>query len=176
MMGIRKKFKELKNQKLTLFRPDDTQWLTLGQLQQRYDDLKDQRDKQMDHAQRLLALCAVSSFISFMSQPAWKKLKSTPPKVMLVFCTILLVTIVFLIALVIMDDLYSPIKTPMLVNTTAQAQPQSTGKNRKNLLDEWKTQVDILESHNNLREAIIISAYAAYAVALEGIIACFLPL
>lgn len=47
MMGIRKKFKELKNQKLTLFRPDDIQWLTLGQLQQRYDDLKDQRDKQM---------------------------------------------------------------------------------------------------------------------------------
>lgn len=69
---------------------------TLEQAQQRYDDLKDQRDKQMDHAQRLLGLCALSGFISLLAKPTWAIIKNNAQLWLLTGCIVALLGIVVL--------------------------------------------------------------------------------
>lgn len=100
---------------------------TLEQAQQRYDDLKDQRDKQMDHAQRLLGLCALSGFISLLAKPTWATIKNYAQLWLLTGCIVILLGIVVLVAYVIINDLYNPIKTPMLLGTATQVQSPQSG-------------------------------------------------
>ena len=100
---------------------------TLEQAQQRYDDLKDQRDKQMDHAQRLLGLCALSGFISLLAKPTWATIKNYAQLWLLTGCIVILLGIVVFVAYVIINDLYNPIKTPMLLGTATQVQSPQSG-------------------------------------------------
>lgn len=85
---------------------------TLEQAQQRYDDLKDQRDKQMDHAKRLPGLCALSGFISLLAKPTWASITNYAQRWFLAGCIIALLGIAVSAVYVIKSDLYNPIKTP----------------------------------------------------------------
>ena len=99
---------------------------TLEQAQQRYDDLKDQRDKQMDHAQRLLGLCALSGFISLLAKPTWETVTNGLLRKGLTYCIAALLGTVVAVFIVIFDDLWNPIKTPMLLGTGTQVQSQQS--------------------------------------------------
>lgn len=85
---------------------------TLEQAQQRYDDLKDPRDKQMDHAKRLPGLCALSGFISLLGMPTWETVTNGFLRFVLTCCIVTLLGTVVAVVLVILDDLSNPIKPP----------------------------------------------------------------
>ena len=124
---IKEKADCLMNWILAHFGTHKNQGLTLEQVQQKYDDLKDQRDKQMDHAQRLLGLCALSGFISLLAKPTWETVTNGVLRVLLTCCIAALLGTVVAVVLVILDDLSNPIKTPMLLDTAAQAQAPQSG-------------------------------------------------
>lgn len=109
---IKEKADCLMNWILAHFGTHKNQGLTLEQVQQKYDDLKDQCDKQMDHAQRLLGLCALSGFISLLGMPTWETVTNGFLRFVLTCCIVTLLGTVVAVVLVILDDLSNPIKPP----------------------------------------------------------------
>lgn len=146
------------------------QW-TLEQTQLRYNELQDRHDKQMDLAARLLGLCAISGFTTFLSQSSWNDIQRPLSKIILKVSLGLLMLVACSTAMVLCwFSLMFSLEDKYFRDITIQKQEQSIDARTTSLIKSLNKQIQILRRSNFAASIALYALYVLYACSVEFLI------
>ncbi|WP_445341612.1 hypothetical protein [Bifidobacterium sp. ESL0820] len=142
------------------------QW-TLEQTQLRCDDLQGKHDKLMDLAARLLGLCAISGFTTFLSKSTWQDLIGAARFYLRWSVILLFVAVIAAVFVLIFFSVKSSLRDQRLLDITKLGQEQSTEEKTTCLIKTLSAQIERLRKSNFYASFAVYFMYAIYAISLE---------
>lgn len=155
---------------------DQTQQLqwTLEQTQLRYNELQDKHSKLMDLAARLLGLCAISSFTTFLTKSIWDGLTGRTRFALQCFIGLTLLVVFVVVVAINGLSITSSYRDRHLQDIAQLEQKQSTEEKTTSLIETLSVQIEVLRK-SNLRVSIALYLmYLIYAVSLELLVLAIL--
>lgn len=144
------------------------QW-TLEQTQLRYNELQDKHDKLMDSAERLLGLCSISSFTTFLTKSIWNGFTGGTRLALQVF--IVLTVVVVFVVIVLINGLFITFSyrdwDPDLPDIAQLEQKQSKEEKTTSLAESLNVQIGVLRRSNIRVSFALYVMYLLYAGSLE---------
>ena len=144
------------------------QW-TLEQTQLRYNELQDKHDKLMDFAARLLGLCSISSFTTFLTKSIWNGFTGGTRFALQGF--IVLTVVVVFVVIVLINGLFITSSyrdlDRNLPDIARLEQKQSKEEKTTSLTETLNVQIKVLRRSNFLVSFALYVMYLLYAGSLE---------
>lgn len=146
------------------------QW-TLEQTQLRCNDLQGKHDKLMDLAARLLGLCAISGFTTFLSKSTWQDLTGKARFCIRASVILLFVAVIAAVFVLIVFSFKSSARDRDLLDITKLEQEQSTEEKTTSLIKTLNYQIERLRKSNFHASIAVYMMYLIYALSLDFLVA-----